>query len=112
MKRAFSVLVLLAIMLTACYARANDEWNEYMTRLSTGPVSERARIAMVPSSPPQTQEQLNALRYHKKLLQQDLKEVRKDIARHNYPEGSSALSQTESAYEMKIQKINIYLKRK
>jgi hypothetical protein len=112
MKKSLSVILALSFILIAGYAMANNEWNQYMTRLRTGPVSDRARLASVPSTPPQTREQLNALRYHKKLLLKDLKAVRRDIARHNYPPGSNALFQEEGAIEMKLKKINRYLKRK
>jgi hypothetical protein len=112
MKRSLSVVSLLVIILIAGNVNANDEWQNYVTTLRTGPISDRARIASVPSSPPQTKEQLKALRYHKTLLLKDLKEVRRDIKMGNYPQGSNALFQTEGAYEMKIQQINKYLRQK
>jgi hypothetical protein len=109
MKKMISINLLLLILLTTCYVMANDEWNQYLTVLRTGSVSDRARIASVPSSPPLTQEQLKALRYHKQLLLKDIKKVRKEIIKR---QDSTALLQEENAYEMKLDKINRYLKGK
>jgi len=109
MKKTIAFFILLSIALAPVYTRANEEWNKYINDLSSTPLNDRARIADVPKSSPQTQAQLNALHYHKKLLLKYLKEVNSDISKGNFPPGSNALFQEEGVIRFKIEEINGHL---
>jgi hypothetical protein len=109
MKKTITFFILLSFTLAPVYTRANDEWKKYINDLSSIPLYDRARIADVPKSPPQTQAQLNALHYHKKLLLKDLKEVNSDISKGKFPPGSNALFQEEGVIKFKIKEINGHL---
>lgn len=102
MNRTLTIIILLATILSPRNSQANEEWNEY--------IKDHRVTAYAPSSPPKTQAHLNALRYHKKLLLNELGKVKSDIAKGNYPSGSNALFQTVGWFEIEIEKINKYLK--
>jgi hypothetical protein len=114
MKKLFSFCWVLALLFsfTIVPASGANGWNNYISTINAAKTKKYVPNVTIPSCPPQTPEQFKALRYHKALLQRELKEIRKDTAKGHKLEFSTADSMAEVSYEGKIEKIDNLLKRR
>jgi len=114
MKRLLLFCCVLALLFSFAIMQAygSNEWDKYTSIINANKTNKYVPNATIPSTPPKTAEQFKALRYHKTLLQRELKKIRKDEAKEVSTAAIQGLICHEESIEKSIKKIDNLLKGK